>query len=63
MKEFRPHKQGERYKTEEERRKGRVLASHKYSTKKYWCDKCKKELSYNNKSTHEKSKIHQSNLL
>ena len=43
MKEFRPHKQGERYKTEEERRKGRLLAIHKYSTKKYWCDKCKKE--------------------
>jgi len=62
MEEFKPHRQGQKYKTEEDRRRGRLNALHKYNTKKYHCDVCNTTLCCIRKLQHEKSKKHQSNL-
>ena len=59
---FIPHKQGQKYKTEKERRKGRLLAEHKYNTKKYHCDVCDTLLNTSQKLRHEKTKKHQLNM-
>ena len=62
MEEFKPHRQGQKYKTEEDRRRGRSLAQHKYSTKRYYCNICNIGVTCGNKLNHEKTKNHQSKL-
>ena len=62
MEEFKPHRQAQKYKSEEDRRKGRLFALHKYNTKKVRCKVCNVEFSCANKLAHERTKKHQYQL-
>lgn len=62
MEDWKSHKQGQKYKTEEEKRKGRLEALHKYNTKKYHCLVCDTLLNIAQKPRHEKTKKHQLNM-
>ena len=59
---FIPHKQGDRYDTEEERRFGNLIATRKCSAKPWSCDICKVTIRLGSRSNHQKSIYHERNL-
>lgn len=60
--EVKIHKQGVKYKTDEERQKANRASKLKYSKKPWTCDKCKVTVKIGNKYRHLQSKRHKSDL-
>ncbi len=52
------YKEGTVCASDDERRRRYLAAKHRYNIKKYFCPKCEKELTINNRSIHQRSKIH-----
>lgn len=63
MENFIPHKRGERYDTEEDRRTGCLMAKRKYSAKPWTCRDCNITIVLGNKSRHLKSKNHKTKIV
>ena len=55
------NKEGKVCANNDERRQRYLAAKHRYNTKKYLCVECGKELTINNRSIHQRSKIHNLN--
>ena len=52
------HKQGKKYNTDAERRKGYLDAQLRYSSKEWKCEICNKSVQRGNKPRHLKAKRH-----
>lgn len=55
------YKEGKVCANDDERRQRYLAAKHRYNIKKYLCLECKKELTINNRSTHQRSILHNLN--
>ena len=54
-------KEGKVCANDDERRQRYLAAKHRYNIKKYICLECRKDLTVNNRSIHQPSKIHNLN--
>ena len=59
---FVPHKQGDRYNTEEERNMGRMLAQRNSSARIWNCEVCNETMRIGSRTNHKKSNKHLRNL-
>ena len=63
MENFIPHKQGERYDTEEERRIGILQSKRKYAAKSWMCETCGTNTSISHRSRHLNSNKHKKKMI
>ena len=62
MENFVPHKQGDAYDNDEERRMGYLIATRKCSAKPWACDICNVTIRTGSRTNHKKSIKHQRNI-
>ena len=62
MENFIPHKQGQKYDSDEDRKEGFRISQLRYSAKPWYCEICSKTMRLGNKTKHLRSKKHMDNL-
>jgi len=58
MENFIPHKQGQKYDSDEDRKEGFRLAQLRYTAKPWTCESCNLTIRLGNKTKHLRSKKH-----